>query len=246
MEQTKIIMGMPITVAVAGGDADIFDEVFSYFEYVDEKFSPFKEESELSLMNAGRLNSDDLSGDMRSVLELAERTKRETAGYFDVVNPKGAIDLSGLVKGWAIENAARLIKERGYNDFFVDAGGDVAVGGRNGRGEDWTIGIRNPFSKSGVVKSVKLRDGQGIATSGTYERGGHIWNPKDRTAAPLDIVSLTVIGPNVYEADRFATAACAMGRAGVRFIESQPDLEAYSIDRDGIATMTSGFKNYVA
>ena len=60
-----------------------------------------------------------------------------------------------------------------------------------------------------------------------------------------DIVSLTVIGANVLEADRFATAAFAMGRAGIHFIEKTPGLEGYLVDTQGIATLTRGFGAYV-
>lgn len=239
-------MGMPISVEIVGGRSDAFDGVFSYFEHVDEKFSPFKEGSEISLLNSGRLAPEDLSDDVRLVFDLAEKTKWETDGYFDVRSPKGPIDPSGIVKGWAINNAAAIVRKSGYSDFFIDAGGDIAVGGRNERGERWTIGIRDPFSKAGIVKSISLNGGQGVATSGSYERGEHIWNPKAAGDRLQDIVSITVVGPDVYEADRFATAAFAMGRGGVRFIESRPELEAYSIDRAGIATMTSGFPKYVA
>ena len=56
-----------------------------------------------------------------------------------------------------------------------------------------------------------------------------------------DVVSITVVGSDVLEADRFATAAFAMGRAGIGFIEAYPGLEAYQINAAGIATMTSGF-----
>ena len=68
------------------------------------------------------------------------------------------------------------------------------------------------------------------------------------SAAPSGarIVSFTVLGPNVWEADRFATAAFAMGPAGIQFIEKEPCLEGYMISKDGIATMTSGFSDYVA
>ena len=65
-------------------------------------------------------------------------------------------------------------------------------------------------------------------------------------AASDEIASVTVIGPDVYEADRFATAAFAMGRDGAAFLESQPGLEAYVIDRAGVATMTSGFTGFVS
>jgi FAD:protein FMN transferase len=87
-----------------------------------------------------------------------------------------------------------------------------------------------------------MKDG-GVATSGNYIRGAHIYDPK--TENPLkDLVSITVIGPNVYEADRFATAAFAMGEKGIYFIESLKGFEEYAIDKAGIATQTSGFKKY--
>jgi FAD:protein FMN transferase len=60
------------------------------------------------------------------------------------------------------------------------------------------------------------------------------------------IVSLTVVGPNVYEADRFATAAFAMDSAGIHFIEELDGFEGYMIDHAGMAMYTSGFERYVS
>ena len=128
----------------------------------------------------------------------------------------------------------------------MDAGGDIEMAGKNAEGKDWLVGIRNPFALDEVVKVLELSD-RGVATSGTYVRGNHVWDPlQDGTPADSGIVSVTVIGPNAYEADRFATAALAMGRAGVGFLEQQEGLEAYAIDRDRRATYTSGFEDYVA
>jgi thiamine biosynthesis lipoprotein len=112
-------------------------------------------------------------------------------------------------------------------------------------GEYWTVGIRNPFAPDEIVKSLRLSD-MGIATSGTYVRGQHIYDPLAAERAPADeIVSVTVLGPNVYEADRFATAAFAMGSEGIGFLEREGGLEGYVIDKNGLATMTSGFAQYV-
>ena len=55
-----------------------------------------------------------------------------------------------------------------------------------------------------------------------------------------------MVGPDIYEADRFATAAFAMGPAGINFIEQLPGLEGYMIDPNEIATYTSGFERYVS
>ena len=113
--------------------------------------------------------------------------------------------------------------------------------GKNASGQDWSVGIRNPFNADEIIKVVYPR-GRGVATSGTYVRGQHIYNPAWNLAArSQDIVSLTVIGADVLEADRFATAAFAMGRDGIFFLEQTPGLEGYVVDIDGRATPTSGF-----
>jgi thiamine biosynthesis lipoprotein len=85
-----------------------------------------------------------------------------------------------------------------------------------------------------------------LATSGTYVRGQHIYDPLNPDQSLTDIVSLSVIGPNIYEADRLATAAFAMGRAGILFIEERSRCEGYMIDATGQATFTSGFARYLA
>ena len=106
MRETRLIMGMPITIEVvdAGAEAAVA-AAFEYFDAVDRRFSPYKADSELSGFNAGRIAAADLSAEMREVLALADMTRRESDGYFDIRRPTGGIDPSGIVKGWAILNA---------------------------------------------------------------------------------------------------------------------------------------------
>lgn len=244
MKQTKLIMGMPITVEINDPkvSSKLFKKVFDYFRKIDAVFSTYKPDSEISQINSGQLKLTDSSEEMKKVFLLAEKTKAETNGYFDIYN--GAqYDPSGIVKGWAIYNAAQLIKNAGYLNYYIDAGGDIQVSGKNTKNQDWVIGIKNPFNQKEIVKSLKIRD-QGVATSGTYIRGQHIYNPSDMQSQIDDIVSLTVVGLNIYEADRFATAAFAMGKPGIFFLEKQNNLEGYMIDSQGQATMTTGFEQY--
>ena len=244
MKQLQLLMGMPITVEVVDPDvteADI-EKVFTYFRAVDATFSTYKEQIEISRINRGELGEEKYSDDMRTILILSEQTRQETQGYFDIRH-NGTIDPSGIVKGWAILRAAQMLKEAGFTNFYVDAGGDIQVSGKKA-GNLWRIGIRNPFNRKEVVKVLAVTD-KGIATSGTAIRGQHIYDPHNPAALLQDIVSLTVIGPNVYEADRFATAAFAMGRRGIYFIEQLPGFEAYMIDASARATFTSGFERYV-
>ncbi len=236
-------MGMPVTAEIADNKraAAAIADTFAYFHEIDKRYSTYKPESEISRINAG-LPEAQWSGEMKTVLSLCEQTKRETYGFFDIMRGD-KLDPSGLVKGWAIQQAAERLRRRGIDNFCLEAGGDFQVSGASSRGEPWRIGIRNPFNRDEIIKVLTVAS-EGVATSGTAVRGQHIYDPHNPEAPIKDVKSLTVIGPNVYEADRFATAAFAMGKDGINFIESLDGFEGYAIDTEGIATLTSGFERY--
>jgi len=238
-------MGMTVKLEIVDQmiNDDIFNKIFLYFEAVDRKFSTYKKNSEISKINSGEIKESNYSKKMQEVFALAKKTKVETNGYFDILTPNGTLDPSGIVKGWAIHQAVKILKKEGYKNFYIDIGGDIETCGNGEDGQPWSIGIRNPFKIEEVVKIIKSIN-KGIATSGNYVHKNHIYNPKENEAID-DIVSLTVVGPNIYEADRFATAAFAMGEKGIFFIENLPGFDGYMINRNGIATETSGFKKYI-
>lgn len=237
-------MGMPITIEVMDSTVtrDDLDKVFAYFVSVDDTFSTYKATSEISKINRGELTAAQYSEAMKTILALSEQTKKDTLGYFDIEH-NGMYDPSGIVKGWAIQNAAYMLEAWGFRHFYIDAGGDIQVSG-NKDGRPWRVGIRNPFNRAEHVKVLALTN-CGIATSGTAIRGQHIYDPYNPNTMLLDVVSNTVIGPNIYEADRFATAAFAMGKKGIQFIEKLVGFEGYMIDAHARATFTSGFERYV-
>ncbi len=246
MKETRDIMGMPVSVEIPDMSAarESLEEAFGYFIYVDRTFSTYKKDSEISRINRGEMQASEYSPDMKLIFSLAEETRRLTDGYFDIHTPDGTIDPSGIVKGWAINNAAGLLRSRGHRDFYVEAGGDIQTGGRNAEGSGWRVGIRNPFDRAQIVKVI-YPGGSGVATSGTAVRGAHIYDPHTGAAVETKVASLTVIGPDVYEADRYATAAFAMGGAGIQFIERLEGFDGYQIDAGGIATMTGRFEQYL-
>jgi thiamine biosynthesis lipoprotein len=246
IKYTRDLMGMPITVEIVDDSAEEKDAdmVFAYFESVEKRFSVFKDDSEITLINNGKINQSQYSEDMKTVFALAEKTKEETNGYFDIIAPDGKYNPSGLVKGWAIYNASKMLLARGLKNFYVEAGGDIQAHGLNGQGMKWSVGIQNPFDPSQIVKVIRLKD-MGIATSGTYRRGQHIYDPHNISESLSEIVSISVIGPNVYEADRFATAVFAMGKQGINFIENLKGFEGYMINKDGMAVQTSDFVRYL-
>ena len=175
-----MIMGMPITVAIPDRERqdplpdamkyptvqDAADAVFEYLTHVDERFSPYKPESETCRIDRGDLEPRLASTEMQEVLRLSEETKALTGGYFDVwLN--GHFDPSGLVKGWAIVQAARILDEDNFISFCIEAGGDIEVRGANDEGRPWAIGVRNPFDTETLTHRLLLQN-RGIATSGTY------------------------------------------------------------------------------
>jgi len=244
MKETKIIMGMPVSIELHdanNGSAAIAD-TFDYFTKIDERYSTYKSASEISQINNG-LPEAQWSHEMKHVLQLCDQTKQETNGFFDIWRD-GKCDPSGLVKGWAIEQAAERLRQRNIINFCIEAGGDFQVNGTNADGHSWRIGIRNPFDRTEIIKVLAVTT-EGVATSGTAIRGQHIYNPYAPTEPIEDIKSLTVIGPNIYEADRFATAAFAMGKNGIAYVESLPDFEGYMVDANKRAIFTSHFERYV-
>jgi thiamine biosynthesis lipoprotein len=241
MKKEADIMGMGVRVEIVDtvNEQDI-EEVFEYLRGVDAQFSPYKSTSEVEKINRGKIEEAEYSREMRHVLDLAEQTKQETNGYFDVWN-EGRLDPSGIVKGYAIWESAKLLKKT-YENFSVEIAGDAQVCGSKS-GQKWKVGVKNPFNPEEIIKVFELTD-RGIATSGNYARGEHIYDPVVGKKAN-EIASVTVIGPNAYEADRMATAAFAMGEKGIEFIEQLDGFEGYMVKKDKTAVMTSGIDDYL-
>ena len=244
MKKSKSIMGMPVVIEISDSNAkqEDFNEVFAYFHYIDKKFSTYIKDSEVSLLNRKEIRISEISDDFKKILKLSEDTKKVTNGYFNI-EINGKIDPSGLVKGYAIWEGAKILLKKGYKNFYVEIAGDIQTIGKNKKGNEWMVGIQNPFNPKEIVKVVKV-SGEGVATSGNYQRGVHIINPKNNQWAN-GIASITVIGPNIFEADRFATAAFAMGEKGINFISSLKGFAGYMIKNDGTAVLTKDFKIFL-
>ena len=233
-------MGMPITVDVRDDAAttDALDTVFSELRAIDELFSPFKETSAVSRINTGMLAPGDAPALVSEVLGLCRRFGALTHGYFDPWH-HGRLDPSGLVKGWALARGAAILDALGYLNYFVDGAGDVRTRGSSGDGHAWRVGIRHPVERDKVARVVLAHD-LAVATSGTYEKGTHIYDP--HTGRPVtEYVSFTVVGPDILTADVFATAAFAMGREGLAFVAEQGGYEAFAITPDLEGISTRGF-----
>ena len=205
MHRVEHVMGMPIVVEVRDGDVDprALDDVFSWFRHVDDTFSTYKVDSEVSRIGRGDLDVAHASADVRWVLERCEQLRGETNGFFDA-RYGGTLDPSGLVKGWSVDRAAAILDAAGVRMYALSAGGDLRV-----RGGGWRVGIQHPLERDAVAKVLEADD-LAVATSGEYARGAHVRDPHTG-AAPEGVLSVTVTGPDLATADAYATAAFAMG-----------------------------------
>src|ERR1035437_4713958 len=115
MKETRTIMGMPVTLEIVDENVktENLEKVFSYFNFVDQKFSTYKKDSEITAINDGLITPDQYSKEMQEIFSLAEETKKLTDGYFDIYHDDKC-DPSGIVKGWAIHNAAQILRQDGF------------------------------------------------------------------------------------------------------------------------------------
>jgi thiamine biosynthesis lipoprotein len=218
---------------------------------VDLRFSTYKPESEVSRLSRGELSEGDYSPELHQVLELCEEVRQTSDGYFDIRahRSEGGPDPSGLVKGWSLEGAGRILEAAGARNFCINGGGDIVVRGEAGPATPWRIGIRHPLQADKVATVVSVRDGA-IATSGAYERGEHVRDPFTGKA-PAGVLSVTIVGPSLTYADAYATAAFAMGPTGLAWVARLAGYAgcAITVDPDGSngrLTWTPGFERCFA
>jgi thiamine biosynthesis lipoprotein len=230
-------MGTGVTLDIPDASSEaIFNEVFKLLSEIDEQFSTYKKDSEVSKYGRGELKKP--SHELLAVVEACRYAEKDTGGRFSAW-AGGSFDPSGYVKGWAIERCGQLIEKNGFPIYCISVGGDILA-----RGKDWRIGIQDPSRRLEILATLKIRNGA-IATSGDYERGGHIIDPA--TGRPADgLNSVSVVGPSIVKADILATAAFVAGHSALDFIADQPGYEALITGKDGSLTKTSGFDNYLA
>ncbi len=216
-------------------------DAFNWLREVDDRFSLFKPESEVSRLGRGEITLEECHPDVTDVLSLCEDVRRQSGGAFNAwrCRADGRLDPSGLVKGWAVERSAQMLERAGARNFCINAGGDIIARGAPAAGRRWRIGIRHPEQGSAVAAVIEVND-LAVATSGAYERGNHIVNARTGSARH-DLLSLTVAGPTLTLADAYATAAFAMGSRGIGWAASQPGYASYGVTSEGRVRYSDAF-----
>ncbi|MFF3483083.1 FAD:protein FMN transferase [Streptomyces sp. NPDC002701] len=239
MHRVEHIMGLPISLriedAAPGRDAvAAADRAFAWLREADARFSPFLPDSEVSRLDRGEQAAGGPSADLAEILDLCERYRVESGGAFQVRLPGRGLDPCAVVKGWAVQRAAELLRAGGVTTFCLNAGGDVVTAGR-----PWRVGVRHPERDDRVCVVVEVADGA-VATSGRYERGDHIFDGRTGRAA-TGLLSLTVVASSLTEADAVATAAFAMGGEGVAWAAARAGCEVFAVDAGRGVWRSHGF-----
>ncbi|MFB9908350.1 FAD:protein FMN transferase [Allokutzneria oryzae] len=243
------IMGMPVSVHLRGaasGEAmpRAVEDVFAELREADRLFSTYRPDSQISMLGRGELELGDCDPLVSEVLSLCDKAREATDGWFDVLLPEPdgtfRLDPSGLVKGWAVERAAARLGKRWAADYYVNAGGDIALCARGD--QPWRIGVEGASADT-LVGVLPLFEG-GVATSGNAHRGGHLVRPDNgRPAAELG--SVTVIGPSLMWADVLATAAFVRGPDALDWLQVQEGYDAVVVALDGSVGTTTGIRGVV-
>ncbi|MFI9820239.1 FAD:protein FMN transferase [Streptomyces sp. NPDC052013] len=239
-------MGTVFSFDVRGGEPaavrTALEEAVAGLHRVDEVFSTYREDSQVSRLARGELTVGECDPEVAEVLELADEAERVSDGWFSP-RYRGRLDPTGIVKGWAVERAARLIAAAGPVGVSVNGGGDVQLLGTPGAHRPWRVGVADPLRPGGLAAVVSSAGTEelAVATSGTAERGAHIVDPRTGRSAVTDLVAVTVVAPSLTWADCWATAAFAMGsRAGLAWLESLEGVEALLVTAGDEVRWTGG------
>ncbi len=172
-------------------------------------------------------------------------------------NPNSQLDFSGIAKGYAVDEIASLLKNKGINNYLVEIGGETVSSGLNSKNQIWSIGINTP-SPDALTTDYQIiveLDNKAIATSGDYRqfyeingrKYSHIINPKTGFSEKSDLLSVSVIAENCLIADGYATAFFVMGREkGLKLANQLDGINALFIYGNEEGTMetvtTNGFE----
>jgi FAD:protein FMN transferase len=238
------------------------------FAGLDETFSLYRPESEASRLARAEIRLPDASEDMRRLYADAVGWRLLTEGAFTPERPDGVLDLSGIVKGFAIQEAGTSLLALGLHDWCLNAGGDVLVSGspapgsiESGKRQPWRAGIVDPEDRRTLIAGYPLGGRAGaklaLATSGSAERGDHIWAAgagsgagnvtPGRTStgagrAAQMFRQVSVAAANIVTADVLATAIVAGGQPMLDRATDGWDIEVLAVRTGGGLLATAGFR----
>jgi thiamine biosynthesis lipoprotein len=155
--------------------------------------------------------------------------------------PGMALDLGGIAKGYATDEAATIIKEARLRRALIDLGGNILIHGEKRDRSPWRVGIQDPLDNRGAYLGIISGPAKTIVTSGIYERYfiadgvryHHLFSPFDGHPAQSGLLSVTVVADISMDADAISTAIFVMGyEKGLALLDSLEGVEAIFVFED--------------
>ncbi|SDZ10390.1 FAD:protein FMN transferase [Herbiconiux ginsengi] len=233
-------MGTTVSLRFPGDlpTADTLSGVEDAFRTFDLRFSLYRDGSEISRVARGEVPLHRSSAVLRDMYAEALEWHRRTAGAFTPHRPDGIIDLSGIVKAAAIEAGGRVLDAAGEGHWLLNAGGDILSQGTF-RGAPWRVGVVDPGDRTALLCGVGFTGARrALATSGTAERGEHVWRV-DASGEPT-FRQVSVLADDIVTADVLATAILSGGPARCQEMLDRFDVDALIVDAEGRLTATPG------
>lgn len=151
------------------------------------------------------------------------------------------IDLGAIAKGYAADEAAKIIRSAKINRAIIDLGGNIMCIGSKSADTPWRVGIQNPSGMRGEYLGISEIVGKTLVTSGVYERffeeNGiryhHLLSTKDGYPVNNGLVSVTVIADKSIDGDALSTSLFVLGfEKGYALAESRPGVDAFFVFED--------------
>ena len=207
--------------------------------HCDAVFSTWDETSPVSRFRRGEATLGQMPPEFHEVLEECRAARQASDGWFDPWAMPGGFDPTGLVKGWATERALGVLRDAGVPGALINGGGDVMAFGSPADGQRWRVGIRHPWRPDALAGIVETTGA--VATSGCYERGPHLIDP--RTGQPASrVASATVTGPHLALADALATGVAVGGDEALPAVSRLAGYAAHLIRADGSEISIGGIE----
>lgn len=180
-------------------------------------------------------------------LKLDEQTKTAT-----LINNGMGIDLGAVAKGYAADEAKKILVDGNIKNAMINIGGNIITIGTKLDGTNWKIGIQNPFLARGEYLGVVQLNDESVSSSGDYEKYfeqdnikyHHILDPSTGYPCNNELTAVSVITKNSIDADSLSTVLFLMGtKDGIDLINNINGIEAIFITKDKKIYITDGLKN---
>lgn len=235
-----------ITMTAYGKDAETaLSEAESKLTELEQRWSVTNSGSDIYAVNRSNGQAVSVSEDTANLLSFALQMSEETNGALE---PNMMLDLGAIGKGYAGDEAARVLRENGIASALINLGGNIQAIGSKPDGTAWRLGLRDPFS-DGTFGVLEIRN-LAVVTSGNYERYfigedgrqyGHIINPTTGYPAESELVSATVVAEQGRQCDALSTALFVMGLdRAVDYWQEHQNFDMILLTKNGEIYLTNG------